>query len=255
MKNLASIQRITKLTPIERADAIETGFIYKITNSLNNKIYIGKSTYKNIKKLIVRYKREILYPKPKDRYIIRAMKKYGIEVFKFEIIESNISFSNLNDKEIFYIEHFNTYQKGYNLTIGGEGTKGYKWSDEVKAKFSEKTKGRYIGSNNPFFNKKHSIETINKVIESNKRRKGCKKGPLSEETKQKISKSLKGKVSFRKGKTYDAIKGINNHNYKEVDMDKLKKLLDEGFNCTYICKELNISQSLFYQRKSLICKI
>jgi group I intron endonuclease len=250
MKDLATIQKIIDIKPIEGADAVEMGFIYKITNIVNNKVYIGKSTYKNIDEVKKRYKKEVLYGV--NRYIIKAIKKYGIDFFVFKIVENNIKSTELNNKEIFYINYFNSYNKGYNLTIGGEGNKGYKWSIESKNKLSEKFIGKRKNTENPFYGKKHSLNTIDKIIKSNKRRAGNKYGPMSQDRKEKISKALIGKTPWNKGKTYDAVKGIKNPNYKEVDMEKLKKLLDAGKDYKFICNALNISSSLFYKRKKLL---
>lgn len=87
--------------------------IYKITNLLNNKCYIGQSC--DIKR---RWKE---HKKPSnDSIISKAIHKYGVENFSFEIIEE-CEQELLSEREIFYIEKFNSYEEGYNLTIGGEG--------------------------------------------------------------------------------------------------------------------------------------
>lgn len=70
-------------------------------------------------------------------YLYRAMNKYGSENFDCEILESDISLDNINDREIFWIREINSLMpNGYNLTIGGEGTKGYKMPEETKKKIS-----------------------------------------------------------------------------------------------------------------------
>ena len=57
--------------------------IYKITNTINNKIYIGQTT-RTLKERIADYKKEAIY-KPNNRPISRAINKYGIENFKLDI--------------------------------------------------------------------------------------------------------------------------------------------------------------------------
>lgn len=94
--------------------------IYKITNIKNNKIYIGQSV--NIES---RWKKHRTGPfsKNNSQYnssLYRAIRKYGISNFKFEIIEECPK-ENLNDREIFWISYYNSNNPdiGYNLTSGG----------------------------------------------------------------------------------------------------------------------------------------
>lgn len=84
--------------------------IYKITNKINGKIYIGQA--KNINK---RIKEHI---KGSTSAISLAIQKHGEENFDFEILETDIE--DYNEKEKYWIKKFNSYQKGYNLTEGGE---------------------------------------------------------------------------------------------------------------------------------------
>lgn len=91
--------------------------IYKITNQINGKIYVGQSI--NIEK---RWRQHISDTKThKDEcYIHRAMRKYGVENFSFEIIEK-CSKEELNDREVYWIEYFDSTnrEKGYNYGSGG----------------------------------------------------------------------------------------------------------------------------------------
>lgn len=89
--------------------------IYKITNKINNKCYIGQS--RNIER---RWKRHI--QENNDSAIHRAIKKYGVENFSFEVIEE-CSTEELDKKEIYWINFYNSIdkEKGYNLTLGGLG--------------------------------------------------------------------------------------------------------------------------------------
>ena len=84
--------------------------IYKITNSINDKIYIGKDSHNNSNY----YGSGIL--------INKAIKKYGKENFKKEIICYCFLDYEINDREKFYIKFYNSlHPNGYNLTIGGDG--------------------------------------------------------------------------------------------------------------------------------------
>lgn len=93
--------------------------IYKITNKINKKSYIGQS--KNIEHRWIAHKSESrLSYNPQYNYSIhKAFRKYGIENFTFEIIE-NTTPAELNDKEKYWIEYYDSYNNGYNETTGGE---------------------------------------------------------------------------------------------------------------------------------------
>jgi group I intron endonuclease len=94
--------------------------IYKIENLINGKIYIGKSV--NIKNRFQNHKSESFNEKSNayDTAIHRAIRKYGIESFSFEVIEK-CSREDLSNREKYWIEFYNSFGKGYNLTLGGEG--------------------------------------------------------------------------------------------------------------------------------------
>lgn len=94
--------------------------IYKITNKINGHCYIGQSV-----DIATRWIHHKNYPVEKSKYpLYLAFKKYGIENFSFDLIEE-CSIDELNEKEIFYIKHFNSYFNGYNQTLGGSGSKGF----------------------------------------------------------------------------------------------------------------------------------
>jgi group I intron endonuclease len=91
--------------------------IYKITNKVNGHSYIGQSV--NIETRWVHHRN---YKKNQSHYpLYIAFKKYGIENFDFEILEL-CSSQELDQKEIFWIDYYNTYVNGYNQTTGGQGT-------------------------------------------------------------------------------------------------------------------------------------
>lgn len=89
--------------------------IYKITNNINGKVYIGKSV--DIKE---RWRQE-RYKQP-NKYFANAVKKYGLENFSFEVLEE-CSKEELDEKEKKYIEKYNStdINIGYNITSGGTG--------------------------------------------------------------------------------------------------------------------------------------
>ena len=97
------------------------GYIYRITNKLNGKKYIGKTEYTNPFKRYNQHLKERTKDRCKGRAIYKALNKYGPENFQFDIVEE-VPNELLNEKEKYYIELFDTYKSGYNETIGGDGT-------------------------------------------------------------------------------------------------------------------------------------
>lgn len=99
--------------------------IYKIENLITHRCYIGQS--RNIQKRWLAHKNAVYDKKQKsyDYPIYRAIRKYGIENFSFEIIEQ-CPVDELNEREKFWIKHFSSYEKGYNQTPGGESLGSHK---------------------------------------------------------------------------------------------------------------------------------
>ena len=99
--------------------------IYKITNNINNKCYIGQA--KDITERWKVHRRPSTWKDNSNKILYKAFKKYGIENFTFEIIkECNVD--ELDRLEIYYIAEFDSYKNGYNGTLGG---KGYKVDEET----------------------------------------------------------------------------------------------------------------------------
>ena len=94
-------------------------YIYKITNIINDKIYIGK-TSQTIEKRWKEHCSDYLRRNEEKRPLYSAMKKYGIQNFKIEEIEQCTS-EEANEKEKYWIEYYNSFKNGYNATIGGDG--------------------------------------------------------------------------------------------------------------------------------------
>lgn len=92
------------------------GLIYKITNKVNKKAYIGQTRY------TVEFRWKQHQFKKDKTYFHQAIHKYGINNFTVEILEI-CNIEDLNSKEIFYIGKYDTFKNGYNLTIGGDGNR------------------------------------------------------------------------------------------------------------------------------------
>lgn len=107
--------------------------IYKITNLINNKCYIGYS-----KHIELRWKQHKKIPNI-DVAIYQAMRKYGLENFLFEVIEECPK-EQLQEREKYWIKYYNSYSTGYNETLGGDGAPGA--VDKPVVQYS--LKGEYI---------------------------------------------------------------------------------------------------------------
>ena len=142
-----------------------TGYIYKFTNRINDKVYIGQ-TY-NLQTRLNSHKSKALNTKNK---FYNAVRKYGWENFELSILSTITAntkeeLSALLDKlEIEYIKQYNSYKSGYNSTLGGHSKRGYKLSEE----FSDKCKSRTYSDDT---RKKMSISAKNRIISEETRLK------------------------------------------------------------------------------------
>lgn len=121
---------------------IENGKIYKYTNLINKMVYIGQT-----KQTLEQRDKKHLSQLNDNTYFHRALKKYGRENFSLELIEDNIPYHLLDEKEKYYInkyESFYTTGKGYNLTQGGQWGSGTQkliltQVDEIKNRLKNST--------------------------------------------------------------------------------------------------------------------
>lgn len=163
---------------------IPFGYIYKTTNLVNGKVYIGKHK-RNKRSIDKKYFGS-------GKILHYAINKYGIENFKNEIICWCFSEKELNKQEIFFIEKYKEYS--YNIAAGGDGGNLMKFlSDEEKKKVynkmikTRKDKKIGCGESNPMY--KSGERGIHPQLGK----------PHSESTKRKISKTLMGNIPWNKG--------------------------------------------------------
>jgi group I intron endonuclease len=149
--------------------------VYKITHIASGKSYIGIS--KNINRRWIQHKSFINCNNRKNA-IYSAIQKYGIDAFTWQVIEE-CSVDDLEVRECHWITMFDTFRNGYNLTAGGEYNKVF--SVETRQRMSDAHKG-----------KKQSKELIEKRTVKGVNHFTYGK-PRPEETRHKISESLKGK--------------------------------------------------------------
>ena len=135
--------------------------IYKITNIIENKSYIGQTT-RDINK---RFEEHCNTP---GKTLYDVIKKYGKENFTIEIIDNTASnYEELDLLEDKYILEFNTLiPNGYNSKRGG-GARHFQ-TEETKKKMSKSKKGKYTGKDNSFYGKNHNEKTKRKISEAHK---------------------------------------------------------------------------------------
>lgn len=96
-------------------------FIYKITNDINGKTYIGKTDF-SIEKRFKEHCQDAYRERNEKRPLYAAMRKYGIEHFHIELVEET---DNPEEREIYCIAYYKGYEEGYNATLGGDGKRIY----------------------------------------------------------------------------------------------------------------------------------
>lgn len=162
------------------------GIIYRYT-SPSGKSYIGQTITPNRRKT----KHKCLSKRGIITKFYNAVRKYGFENFKYEVLvticlEDKFELRQiLNWLERYFIWKYKSFgENGYNMTEGGDGFIGYPaWNkglnitEETRQRISSSMKGKYLGEQNPFYGKHHS-----------------------EQTKQKMSEARKGRTSWNKGK-------------------------------------------------------
>jgi group I intron endonuclease len=179
--------------------------IYKATNKINGKIYIGLTTQTlDFRKYKHKSDSESMR---KNRVFNKAIRKYGWDSFIWEIIDTAESVKELKEKEMFWIEHFNSYvlaekSNGYNMTRGGDGSEGLLHSEESKKKMKQ-NHANFKKENHPQWGMKFSEERKRKLSEIRKGKYTGEKHPfygkkLSDSHKQNMSKTLLEK-GLRKG--------------------------------------------------------
>lgn len=185
------------------------GYIYKTTNLVNGKIYIGKHVSKTFDS----------WYKGSGVKLYSAMKHYGESNFKVELIEECQDEETLNERERHWIATLQTQDStiGYNLADGGKGG----WSHGIHAIWygrhhSEKTKQKLSESVKKSYDKYPELRELRKMWgQSNK---GTH---MSEETKLKISNTLKGRKTSNKQK--EAARQAMNRRWKKYHKEKEKQ--------------------------------
>lgn len=174
-----------------------------IENVVNNKKYVGQSD--NIKRRWKAHYRELTTNRHYSKHLQNAWNKYGENNFNFKIIEY-CDIELLNEKESYWISYYDSYKNGYNLTLGGNGLRGYKFSEASKIKMKLNHYDMH-GENNPMFGVSlYDVLNEEEIIKWKENLSKSQMGELNsfygkthtDETKRKISIANKGKITGEK---------------------------------------------------------
>lgn len=192
------------------------GYIYKIRNRIDNKIYVGQT----IQDVEARWK-DHLKKGSNCRYLKSAINKYGLDNFEFKLV--CITFDNqLDNMEIKYIEQYNSLvPNGYNLRLGGNSGRH---NAETKQKISESLKNRY---DNGLIHPRNQLGKLH-----------------SEITKKKISESLKGRKMSQESINKRI---LSRRIYKIIQLDIHGNRLNTFDSCKEAAEYIGISLSKICQ--------
>jgi group I intron endonuclease len=212
---------------------MDKGKIYKITNTINGKIYIG-CTITTLKK---RYQ-EHLYRCFKTDYnskLYNSIRKYGEKNFTIELI-TECDVDKIYETEKSYIRQYNSFKDGLNSTFGGEGCLGYVHSPEIRKKISK----TLIDGNSHKGKKYDTLYGENGEIEKERRRESVKKhwGSLTIEERNERKENIK---QANRNKSTHPIEFIKELKIKLKNGIKIKELSNQY---------PNIRKSFFYDLKN-----
>lgn len=247
--------------------------IYLVTNLINQMKYVGQT----IRTLKQRKSSHLSSSKKGSTYYLhRAIRKYGAENFKWEVIYNASSEEELNEKETFFIKKYNTNsQDGYNLTEGGRGIRGWKHSELTKEKikqcaiknksaqylkkFVQSEEGRkkislmQLGKT---YEMKFGKEKAKQMIKDKQRLYNDKYGlQKSSEIREKISKNSKSGLQVVRTKMSESHKKNLDINGKRIDItdqgrEKMKNHMIGSKNPCYKHVDENMITSLIFDYQS-----
>jgi GIY-YIG catalytic domain len=140
---------------------IYEGVVYKIINIKTNKVYIGSCIY-GLNKRKITHLHNLRNNKHHSKKLQNSFNKYGEDSFIFEVIESCIK-ENIIQREQYWIDYFNSYNKGYNSTPKAGNCEGRPVKEETRLKISRSLQGRKVIRTNEH-NKKLGISKQKKVL-------------------------------------------------------------------------------------------
>jgi group I intron endonuclease len=216
--------------------------VYKFTNKISKKIYIGQSI--RLEKRIKEHKYESFHLLTKNKYFYSAIRKYGWDNFEWEILiqvtEDSWTKKLLNFYETYFIGYYNSMynQNGYNVRLPCYYTE---YSEETRAKMSNAKKGKpsgrkgiphinQRGSLHGMYGKHHTKETIQKIKEATKGR------IRSKESIAKSRETSLDKGIYRKNSPCKKVICIETGEVFECALDARRKYKIKSSHIGCVCK-------------------
>lgn len=226
--------------------------IYLITNLVNQKKYVGQ-TCQSLNK---RWRQHIFCArKSVNKPLYNAMNKYGVHNFTIELLETNLTESTVDERESYYINKYNTFIEGYNLTTGGQGIHSFRFSEQTRLKLSESHKKYWVNL------KETDVEEYNRLCEI--RRVNSTGKQRTQEVKTKLSKIAKQRVGEKNpfyGKHFSEeskqkLKDSLRENSRKIKMFDLTtgKEIKVFSSLAEIVEELHLANSA-HSRIGTVCK-
>ncbi len=157
--------------------------IYIITNKLNGKQYVGQS-----RNYLDRWTSHCSYKDDYSCLLHNAIRKYGKDNFTIELLEDNIPIEEIDQREKYYIDYYNTFTNGYNMTTGGQGVHGYRHTNNTKQKISNNSEKMWTEI-------KRDESRYNEIMI--KRSKSLKGKKFSESHRKAISEAAKKRLGSK----------------------------------------------------------
>ncbi len=217
-------------------------YLYRITNQLNEKVYIGQTV--NDKRRWAAHKSFAKNPERTGQYIHRAMSKYGSENFTFEVIATCRTQDDADETENMLINQYDSRNSGVGYNLLNGGNRGNWLGRKHSEKSKDKNRAAHLGKKASEETKQKQSQSMKEkcangwipVLPNNKGRKGRvspRKGvTLSEETKKKISESSKGKPAW------------NKISLSEQQISEIKSLLSDGYSLRKIAQITKIHRGI-----------
>lgn len=191
------------------------GYIYLITNNVNGNKYVGK-TELSIEERWGQHIKDSKKEKCEIRPLYRAIRKYGVENFSIKEIDTGQG-EELNNKEQYWIQHYDTYKNGYNATLGGDGKILLDYDEIIKTyllNHNAAEVARTLGC---------SVDSVYKILKAND-------VPITKNTEIITEKYAKEIVQYdKKGNfiqthrsAHDAARALGNERYRQHIQECLK---------------------------------